>query len=519
MLPNRLHHLRTITLILALLAVAILLSALSPQVRADSLHLIADISGAPLRGNASANQSMSLLQDVPTMTPTASGPFTCSKLLLSNKRLFGNQFRIDIQNDNDQPTYITRIKITWPNIPAFAQTGLAQMSLNTVTIWNGPDPQNLSSASTTTDTDTKPGSPPFSSTPQSDRILGVRSANVYAASFNGPPLLANYVSTNQYALLFTIDNPLIPTSPCVLASSGAPPTATPIFGGQPSPSPTSTPDCASGLITIKFTTFDNFGMVRFDILSQRTTPSTLVGFNINWQKYVNSQRLRQVSMIAPPGQTGSVVVWQAGAVGENITEDANPPTKSHTEGIWLTNFTVPPGALGSPSLTSIFFDFDGIYRYDDYYNSTNPPYGGASDFNFSYFELTCNSTGGGQPIKQVTPEVIPSPTPIFTPTLTATSTSAPATPPMINFYTTHTPTLTWNRVTWATGYEIQISTDKNFAPALTTTKILPDQPLTYTTERLANGTYYWRVMALGGSPNLTKWSAVDTFVISAVDSP
>src|SRR5436190_15970547 len=101
MLPNRLHQRWTTTLIFGLLAIAVLLSALSPQVRADSSRVKADISGAPLHADNSANKSMSLLQEVPTMTPTASGPFTCPKLSLSNKRLSGNQFKIDIQNDND----------------------------------------------------------------------------------------------------------------------------------------------------------------------------------------------------------------------------------------------------------------------------------------------------------------------------------------------------------------------------------------------------------------------------------
>src|SRR6185369_10585431 len=109
-------------------------------------------------------------------------------------------------------------------------------------------------------------------------------------------------------------------------------------------------DCTGPLINVKFNSFDNFGIVRFDILNQRTVTSTLVSIKINWQKYVNSQHLRKVSLVAPVGQAGSVVVWDSG----NVNEDATPPTNSTSEGTWLTNFTVPAGAPGAPSITSVF---------------------------------------------------------------------------------------------------------------------------------------------------------------------
>ncbi|MEP6987256.1 MAG: hypothetical protein ABI970_16755, partial [Chloroflexota bacterium] len=292
----------------------------------------------------------------------------------------------------------------------------------------------------------------------------------------------------------------------------------------PSPTPTPTPDCASNLMLIKFNSFDNFGIVRFDILSQRNTTSTLKGFNINWQKYVNSQRLAQVSLVAFPEQPDAVVVWDSG----DLNQDTTPPTNSHNEGTWLTDFTIPAGSPGSPSVTPIYFDFEGIYHYDDYFASTNPHYGGASDFNFSTFEFTCGTTSGGTPTTQITPQLISSPTafptatdtPTATLTLTSTATATLITPtspanavPKRNFYTTHTPILTWNQVTWATGYKIQISTDQNFTPALTFTKSLLATTLTFTTDPLANGTYYWRVMALGGT--VSNWSIIGSFVISS----
>ncbi|MEP6984770.1 MAG: hypothetical protein ABI970_04180, partial [Chloroflexota bacterium] len=127
----------------------------------------------------------------------------------------------------------------------------------------------------------------------------------------------------------------------------------------------------------------------------------------------------------------------------------------------------------------------------------------------------------------ITPSITPTPSntpiPSFTPTDTplGTSTPTPVTPtsaanaaPLRNFYTISTPTLTWNRISWATGYVIFISTDINFAPAATLTKFLPSSSLTFTTEPLSNGIYYWRVKAVGNTSDVFTWSHIDSFVIA-----
>lgn len=396
-------------------------------------------TATPVATDTPANTATHTVQ--PTRTPTGTatltetplGPFTCTLLSLSNKQLVGNQFQIDIQNNNAESTYITRVQLTWPTISAFAQMGLTEMSLNTVPVWTGNDPQTAA-ATVTTDTDTKPGSPAFSSTSTSIRTLPSQDGSTYAATFSGPPVLANYLAASKYAITVTVFNPLTPATPCTLTSAATNPTATPTVAGQPSPTITPTPDCAASLISVKFNSFDNFGLVRYDILSQRRTTSTLVSIKINWQKYVNSQRLVKVSMVAPPGQAGSVTVWQS----SGINEDATPPTTSTTEGTWLTNFTLAAGAPGAPSITPIYFDFEGIYRYDDYYASTSPKYGGSADFNFSEFELTCGTPGGttgtttgGQPTGKITPVNYPTPTivptagPTNTPKPTSTKTKTP----------------------------------------------------------------------------------------------
>jgi len=81
--------------------------------------------------------------------------------------------------------------------------------------------------------------------------------------------------------------------------------------------------------------------------------------------------------------------------------------------------------------------------------------------------------------------------------------------PLRNYYTTPTALLTWARVTWATGYEIQVSNNSSFTGA----PIVPVEAnsLTYTTGTLGNGTYYWHVRAVGSA----IWSPTESFIIQA----
>jgi len=82
--------------------------------------------------------------------------------------------------------------------------------------------------------------------------------------------------------------------------------------------------------------------------------------------------------------------------------------------------------------------------------------------------------------------------------------------PVRNFYTTPTALLTWTRTTWATGYELQVSSSSSF----TGSPLIPvaANNSTFTTGTLENGTYYWHVRAIGGS---SSWSPTDSFIIHA----
>jgi hypothetical protein len=86
--------------------------------------------------------------------------------------------------------------------------------------------------------------------------------------------------------------------------------------------------------------------------------------------------------------------------------------------------------------------------------------------------------------------------------------SPAAASPVRNFYTTSTALLSWVRITWATGYELQVSGSSAFTGA----PIIPAGAAnTFTTGMLENGIYYWHVRASGS----TTWSATESFIIRA----
>ncbi len=84
--------------------------------------------------------------------------------------------------------------------------------------------------------------------------------------------------------------------------------------------------------------------------------------------------------------------------------------------------------------------------------------------------------------------------------------------PERNFYTTQTPALCWNRVSWATGYVIQVDNTKPIvSPFEFSTTVSPDT-LCVTTSSLAVGKHYWWVSAMNGSKQ-GGWSNIDSFIV------
>ena len=71
-------------------------------------------------------------------------------------------------------------------------------------------------------------------------------------------------------------------------------------------------------------------------------------------------------------------------------------------------------------------------------------------------------------------------------------------PPLLNIYTTDTPTFTWAGVSWASTYRVEISASYVFTGALAFSQIVDSDTHTVTTTSLEQGQYYWRVCAISG---------------------
>jgi len=80
--------------------------------------------------------------------------------------------------------------------------------------------------------------------------------------------------------------------------------------------------------------------------------------------------------------------------------------------------------------------------------------------------------------------------------------------PLRDYFTTPTPILSWNNVTNATGYVIQVSKSPLFT-TLAYSATAPINQFSVTTDPLSEGFYYWRVSANNG----LTWSAVASFIV------
>jgi len=96
--------------------------------------------------------------------------------------------------------------------------------------------------------------------------------------------------------------------------------------------------------------------------------------------------------------------------------------------------------------------------------------------------------------------------------------SPPAGAPNRNLYTTNKPTLSWNRITFATGYRIQVATDTSFTGAALVYNVTVNgggtlRHMLNAVPALIDGTYYWRVAAIRADGSLAPYSAAESFTI------
>lgn len=105
----------------------------------------------------------------------------------------------------------------------------------------------------------------------------------------------------------------------------------------------------------------------------------------------------------------------------------------------------------------------------------------------------------------------PGSTPTFPPTTPTRSA------PVRNTSLEHTILLSWNAVSWAVGYRIQVATDKLFKQVVWDDDTLSSNTLSVNTPNLNNGVYYWRVRAKTNATTWGSWSITDIFTINAYE--
>ena len=101
----------------------------------------------------------------------------------------------------------------------------------------------------------------------------------------------------------------------------------------------------------------------------------------------------------------------------------------------------------------------------------------------------------------------------WSPTLNFIIESAAGAAPQLHYHTTASPVLTWNRITWATEYEVQVSIEETFTPPLSFTAVVPANTLGLPTQPLENGSYYWRIRAKRGDGTWGPWSEIGRFIV------
>lgn len=91
--------------------------------------------------------------------------------------------------------------------------------------------------------------------------------------------------------------------------------------------------------------------------------------------------------------------------------------------------------------------------------------------------------------------------------------SPPGAAPSRGYNTSAAITLTWNRVSWAVEYEVQVDDSPGFLPPLRHSIIVPAGILETPTPSLPDGRYYWRVRARNFQGHAGGWSATHSFAI------
>ncbi len=150
--------------------------------------------------------------------------------------------------------------------------------------------------------------------------------------------------------------------------------------------------------------------------------------------------------------------------------------------------------------------------YDVYMDSTNPPTTLVATINVTsykppsalplgtyYWQIKAtNDYGGVSPLSDVRSFLVASPA---------------GAAPQQNFFTIGTPTLTWNRLSWAIAYQVEVANTTSFADPLFSAIVPSTQLYATVTPALTDGTYYMRVQGQKADESWGAWSTPASFIV------
>ncbi len=263
---------------------------------------------------------------------------------------------------------------------------------------------------------------------------------------------------------------------------------------------------ASNLISI--TTIDA-GIRRYKTPTPTRTPTPINVGNFIW----NDLDQDGVQDAGEPGLAGvTVQLWNSGKtqlINSAVTNASGLYTLiAPTPGQYRVRVILPHAA-------DQFSIKDSIFASDNTDSDINPAGGdfGFTDiYTFASNLISIVSIDAGI-IKVPTPT--PSNTPTRTPTPTPSATiPAPGAAPVQNYYLSPFVILSWNQVTWADGYELEVDNDPYFgSPEYVNRSFNKDARIALVFLPSQDMTYYWRIGARDIN-GVVRWSAIQRFVIN-----
>jgi beta-glucanase (GH16 family) len=223
----------------------------------------------------------------------------------------------------------------------------------------------------------------------------------------------------------------------------------------------------------------------------------------------------------PWPRSGEIDIMENKGSQPNITSSAvhGPTNFSPYHYFIAQEFEFPPTqAVTNFHVYAVEWKKDQIRFYvdDNLYQTVSPnnlPASGTWIFNQSFYILLNLAVGGmfdGNP--PTNPNYIPA-TMLVDYVRVYQSTSPTAAPSRI-VYTTASPVLTWNTVSWAINYEVEVDSLASFTAPLRYSAIMPaPQVSTTVTPALSYGRYYWRVRAQQSNGSWGLWSAAQSFLV------